>query len=100
MLFRDAEVDGVRRDIEIPGDDEAIDCAGAALIPGLHDHHIHLFALAARAASVPCGPPDVTDADGLRAALTGARHVDGWVRGVGYHASVAGDLDRRLLDTV
>jgi predicted amidohydrolase YtcJ len=40
-----------------------IDARGAALLPGLHDHHIHLAGLAARSASVWCGPPDVMSAD-------------------------------------
>ena len=43
----------------------AFDAGGGALLPGLHDHHLHLMALAAEANSLPCGPPDVCDADGL-----------------------------------
>ena len=31
-----------------------LDAAGAALIPGLHDHHLHLLALAAAQRSVRC----------------------------------------------
>jgi len=80
-------------------DDSVIDAAGAAVLPGLHDHHLHLFALAAADASALCGPPAVENAGTLRAALT--QGIPGeWVRGVGYHASVAGDLDRRTLDTL
>ncbi|MBI4313105.1 MAG: hypothetical protein HY681_15210, partial [Chloroflexi bacterium] len=33
-----------------------IDCAGATLLPGLHDHHIHLPAYAASLRQVDCGP--------------------------------------------
>jgi predicted amidohydrolase YtcJ len=36
----------------LPGGGETLDGAGGALIPGLADHHIHLFALAAQASSV------------------------------------------------
>lgn len=74
-----------------------LDAKGGALLPGLHDHHIHLLALAAASRSVVCGPPDVADKAALRDAL---RRVpgDGWIRGVGYHESVAGLLDRRALD--
>lgn len=65
----------------------------------LHDHHIHLFAAAAALASAPCGPPEVRDAAGLGAALAAqAPDAAGWVRGVGYHESVAGPLDRAALD--
>lgn len=78
-----------------------IDVGGAALLPGLHDHHVHLRALAAARASVPAGPPDVPDRAALRAALRGApAAAGGWVRAVGYHESVAGDLDRVGLDAL
>ena len=71
--------------------------AGAALLPGLHDHHIHLFALAAHLESVPCGPPVVCGPEELAYALRSDRS-SGWLRGVGYHESVAGELDRWQLD--
>lgn len=76
-----------------------IDGRGGALIPGLHDHHIHLAATAADAASVPVGPGDVRDADAFAAALR--RGAPGeWVRATGYHESVAGELDRWRLDAL
>jgi predicted amidohydrolase YtcJ len=73
-----------------------LDAAGGALLPGLHDHHLHLLALAAAESSVRCGPPDVRGLDELAAALRG----EGWLRGVGYHESVAGELDRGALDAL
>jgi predicted amidohydrolase YtcJ len=73
-----------------------IDARGGALLPGLHDHHLHLFSLAAAATSVQCGPPRVTDRDGLARALRDA--PGNRVRGIGYHESVAGLLDRHALD--
>lgn len=76
-----------------------IDGAGAALLPGLHDHHIHLFALAAQHQSVQCGPPAVSNGAQLARVLQADRGA-GWLRGVGYHESVAGDLDRRQLDAL
>jgi predicted amidohydrolase YtcJ len=81
----------------IPGaGEEILDAKGGALLPGLHDHHIHLAALAAKQASVPCGPPEVSDAQGLAAALS--RAGTGWLRGIGYQESVAGMLDAEMLD--
>lgn len=80
-------------------DESVVDAGGGALLPGLHDHHMHLFALAAAGLSVACGPPAVVDRTGLQAALATAPG-DGWVRGVGYHESVAGELDRRALDAL
>ena len=56
---------------------------GAALLPGLHDHHAHLFATAAAATSVDCGPPRVRTREQLGAALMAVPGT-GWVRGVGY----------------
>ncbi|MDZ7782111.1 MAG: amidohydrolase family protein [Halioglobus sp.] len=76
-----------------------VDAGGGALLPGLHDHHIHLCALAAARASVRCGPGDVGDAGGLAAALAAVPGA-GWIRGVAYHESVAGHLDRAALDTL
>jgi predicted amidohydrolase YtcJ len=75
---------------------------GGALLPGLHDHHVHLHALAAAQASIACGPPAVTNAEELAATLRGAATLhdagSGWLRGVAYHESVAGPLDRDRLD--
>ncbi len=73
---------------------------GGALLPGLHDHHLHLLALAAAFDSVCCGPPQVRDARGLACALAAAEPVAGWVRGTGYHESVAGPLERAALDAL
>ena len=74
-----------------------LDARGGALIPGLHDHHLHLFALAAAESSIRCGPPEVRDPRGLARALAGGPSGT-WLRGIGYHESVAGDLDRHRLD--
>jgi predicted amidohydrolase YtcJ len=77
--------------------DEVVDGGGGALLPGLHDHHVHLLALAAARVSVSCGPPDVRDVRQLRSALRSAP-PGAWVRGTGYVESVAGELDRWVLD--
>lgn len=87
-----------------PENGEAVvEAAGGALLPGLHDHHIHLLALAAALDSIPCGPPRVNTPEQLTLALTQAAAEtpeDGWLRGIGYHESVAGDIDRHWLDRV
>ena len=79
----------------LPGE-VVIDAAGGALLPGLHDHHIHLAGLAVRASSIPCGPPEVTTAEALARQLQ--RPGSGWIRGIGYHESVMGLPDSRSLD--
>lgn len=78
--------------------EDVLDADDNQIIPGLCDHHIHLHALAARRSSVECGPPAVRNSGELAAALWGSPGSDGWVRGVGYFESVAGDLDRKALD--
>ncbi len=111
VLLRNAEIDGTRADVRIRGGvvaelgrlvaadgEEVVEARGGALLPGLHDHHLHFLALAAARSSVRCGPPEVCDRDQLRAALAAAPVEREWIRGVGYHESVAGELDRAALD--
>jgi predicted amidohydrolase YtcJ len=83
-----------------PGE-EVLDAAGGTLLPGLHDHHVHLFSAAAAQTSLRVGPPQVRDRDGFAAALANAEAGDdGWIRAVGYHDSVAGPLDSAALDAM
>jgi len=117
LFLHDVEVGGARVDVRCdtghvravgprlapgPGD-RVVDGDGAALIPGLHDHHIHLLAAAAALHSVQVGPPGVHSPDDFAAVLAGAdAHLcpGAWLRGVGYHESVAGHLDRDAIDAV
>ncbi|MET7486912.1 amidohydrolase family protein [Streptomyces sp. NPDC005538] len=112
MLIRNVEVEGHGPKVDVrivggriaeigpglpgPGD---VDGRGGALLPGLHDHHVHLAALAAETASVRVGPTDVRDRTALAAALVSGPPGE-WVRAVGYHESVAGELDRWALDSL
>ncbi|MBK3565138.1 amidohydrolase family protein [Streptomyces sp. MBT62] len=112
MLIRNVEVvgHGAAVDVRIEGGRIAeigpglpgcgeVDGRGGALLPGLHDHHVHLAALAAEAASVRVGPTDVRDRTAFAAALASGPQGE-WVRAVGYHESVAGELDRWTLDAL
>jgi predicted amidohydrolase YtcJ len=97
VLIRDAEVGGRRVDVRVGDQVEAIgaltpsagedivDAAGGALLPGLHDHHVHILSLAASLVSVR-----------LEDVATAPVGDDGWVRVVGWDGSV--DLDRERLD--
>jgi predicted amidohydrolase YtcJ len=116
VLIRNAEVEGRRVDVRCaegrilevaarlagrPGSEPELDAGGGALLPGLHDHHLHLLALAAALDSIDCGPPAVRTPDALRRRLTEASpDPTGWLRGRGYHDSVAGALDRYRLDAL
>jgi predicted amidohydrolase YtcJ len=86
-----------------PDDVHVIRLDGGRLIPGLHDHHIHLLATAADWTSVRVGPPEVKDAAGFERTLRaadGALPPGAWLRATAYHHTVAGDLDRHALDRV
>ncbi len=76
-----------------------VDANGGALIPGLHDHHMHLLSLAATSQSLKCGPPEICHESRFRDLLENAPG-SGWIRGYGYHESVAGDIDRWRLDNI
>ncbi len=117
-LIRDAEVDGSLVDVLLDGGrvamvgtgrrpsaaDQVIDAAGGALLPGLHDHHVHLLAMAARLGGVdldPCDTPAAADA-AITAAAAVASTADesegGWVRVAGYDEHRHGPLDLERLD--
>lgn len=118
MLIRNAEINLDRRvdvriaqglitaiapSLEVQVGEEVIDALGNALLPGLNDHHVHLYAFAAAQASVQCGPPQVKDTGALRRSLQQAASslsAGCWLRGIGYHESVAGEIDRDWLDAV
>jgi predicted amidohydrolase YtcJ len=103
VQIRGERIARIGHDIRRGDEDTIIDADGGALLPGLHDHHIHLLAVAASRQSVWCGPPSVRDQATLAAVLRRAAALIGpasWLRGIGYHESVAGALDRRLLDTM
>lgn len=96
---RNGRVVEIGRRLATSANEDSIDAQGGALLPGLNDHHLHLFALAAARRSVACGPPSVTARPELETALEAAPGED-WIRGVGYHESVAGMLDRQSLDEI
>ena len=81
--------------------EDVFDAAGGTVLPGLHDHHVHLHSAAAAETSIRVGPPQIRDRAGLATALACAEAgEDGWIRAVGYHDSVAGPLDRAALDAL
>lgn len=111
MLIANVELDGSQVSLRInggrvgaigqrlkPEPSEAVfNARGGAVVPGLQDHHLHLFGFAAALASLRVGPAETPGAGPLRARLARAAGT-GWLRCVGYHESVAGDIDRDWLD--
>lgn len=96
-----AQIDQVADQLVPRAGEDVFDAAGGTVLPGLHDHHVHLYSAAAAAASVQVGPPRVRDRAAFARVLAAAEiGDDGWIRAVGYHESVAGPLDRTLLDAL
>ncbi len=90
----------IGQDLRANAEDCIVNANGGLLLPGLHDHHIHLMSLAAALDSIQCGPPAVQSEEELAMLLrshnnSGEAH---WLRGIGYHPIVAGDIDRDWLD--
>ncbi|MEN9506020.1 MAG: hypothetical protein RI958_1946 [Actinomycetota bacterium] len=80
-----------------------IDARRGALLPGLHDHHLHLLAMAGAARSVDLEQRAVTTASGFAEVVrAAARQIPAGdiLRVVGYHDSMAGSLDRWVLDAL
>jgi predicted amidohydrolase YtcJ len=81
--------------------EELLHASTAVVLPGLHDHHLHLRSLLASRRSVAVGPAEVSGPADLARVLSSAQpDCHGWRRAVGYHESVAGDLDRWSLDAL
>lgn len=124
MLIKNAVLEGSQKDIrcgggliseiadllEVRAGECVIEASGCELLPGLHDHHMHFFATAALERSVDCGTSNAPSETGEQ--TTSAHNAEslgqtlanysgeGWLRGVNYHESVAGDLDRLQLDVL
>ena len=96
-----AQIDDVAETLAPRSGEDVFDAAGGTVLPGLHDHHVHLHSAAAVETSVPVGPPQVRNRVALATVLASAEPgEDGWIRAVGYHDSVAGPLDRAALDAM
>lgn len=92
-----------RRSLEVERGDVVLDGRGRWVLPGLHDHHIHLLATAGAENSLHVGPGEVGSPVELASVLREADRATEpgeWIRAVGYHESVAGDLDREALDAI
>ncbi len=103
LRLTDAIVTGIGPQLEALAGEEVLEADGGLLLPGLQDHHLHLLALAGALDSAACGPPQVRTAEELAQSLlqhaaANAGDSEGWIRGIGYHQSVAGDIDRDWLD--
>ena len=60
IRIRDKRITDIASDLIAEEEEEVIYANGGALLPGLHDHHIHINATAASLNSLSCGPPEVS----------------------------------------
>jgi len=83
----------------LAGRGEELDGRGGALIPGLHDHHIHILATAARARSLDLAAlPDREAAEAAIRRRASALPAGEWLRVTGYHETPFGPLSLADLD--
>jgi predicted amidohydrolase YtcJ len=84
--------------------EHVLDGAGGALIPGLHDHHVHLRAAVAAQQSADLSlAATPADFDQMLAAAAAAATAAGrhdWLRVVGWDEYASGPLDRYRLDAL
>jgi predicted amidohydrolase YtcJ len=100
VRVRGTRIERIKRDLAPKPNEAVINAEGGCLLPALHDHHMHLMAMAAALNSEPCGPPEVPSEARLaeRLQTLDAVQPGEWLRGIGYHPCVAGDIDRDWLD--
>ena len=81
LRVEDGRIAALGHDLDSRPGEEVLQASGGALLPGLHDHHIHLLACAAADRSARCGPPEVKGAPALAAAFVS--EDDAWAAFLG-----------------
>jgi predicted amidohydrolase YtcJ len=116
VLVQNAEVNGrPGRDVRVgPGEilavgsglarrrgERVLDARGGAVIPGLHDHHLHLRAVVAARQSVDLsGAAGPAAFDALVATAAQEAGPGRWLRATGWSEHAGGQLDRYRLDAL
>jgi predicted amidohydrolase YtcJ len=81
--------------------EDVLDAAGGAVIPGLHDHHVHLRGLlAARLSLDLSGAADPAAFDRMVVAAAASAGACRWLRATGWSETTSGPLDRRRMDAL
>jgi predicted amidohydrolase YtcJ len=81
--------------------EEVIDGGGSEVIPGLHDHHVHLRAAVAARQSFDVSPAaNPAGFDAIVSTTAARTSRQAWLRFTGWNEHVAGPLDRHRLDAL
>lgn len=97
IAMRDGTIAAIGQ--RLPRTNDEFDGRGGVVLPGLHDHHLHILATAARRQSV--GLAGLITSDDVRAKLAHAALAVSpgeWIRAVDYDERAAGLPDCALLD--
>lgn len=88
-------------DLALRTGEDVLDGAGGALIPGLHDHHVHLRAVVAARQSVDVsGLARPADFDKVISSAAANASPGASLRVIGWHETRTGPLDRYRLDAL
>jgi len=103
VRLHDSRIEAISGSLDSPleprNNETVIEAKGNALLPGLHDHHIHLAAMAASLNSVFCGPPEISTRQELAEQLNRYSNDETeWLRGTGYYPVGGEMIDRHWLD--
>lgn len=99
VCIADGLVVGIDDNIPVRAVDRVLDGRGGRILPGLADHHLHLFATAAQADSVDVSSCPPGDLDALRARIAERADADR-VRAVGLDDGGSDILHRLDLDAI
>jgi len=81
--------------------ERVVDGAGGEVIPGLHDHHVHLRAAVASGQSVDVSAAaDPAEFDAMVLAAAAGASPRTWLRITGWYEHAAGAIDRHRLDAL
>ncbi|NIB37988.1 amidohydrolase family protein [Pseudomaricurvus alkylphenolicus] len=100
VLIRNGKVVAIAPTLLVEEKVPTLEARERALLPGLHDHHIHLLSLAASLQSLDITRCKINQEREFTRQLQAenTRNSGEWLRVVGYHHSLAGDIDRYWLD--
>lgn len=99
VLIEAGRICGIAEHLEA-GTSAVVEGRGGRLLPGLIDHHIHLFATAVREDSIDVSPQSLQDGLTLEDLIRSAAAEHDEVRAIGYYESAGPLLDRWKLDAI